>query len=82
MEENEETTKDVIIGLIDADLLDGGTRHPNLTLMKIAGFLADNGVNYELIWRPNPDLSRYSEIFMSRVFTFTQEPSFYLEASP
>ena len=27
------------IGLIDADLLAGGTRHPNLALLKIAGFL-------------------------------------------
>lgn len=26
------------IGLVDADLLDGGTRHPNLALLKIAGF--------------------------------------------
>ena len=31
------------IGLIDADLLDGGTRHPNLVLLKIAGYLKDNG---------------------------------------
>ena len=26
------------IGLVDADLLNGGTRHPNLVLLKIAGF--------------------------------------------
>ena len=26
------------IGLCDADLLDNGSRHPNLVLMKIAGF--------------------------------------------
>ena len=31
------------IGLIDADLLDGGTRHPNLVLLKLAGFFRDNG---------------------------------------
>ena len=27
------------IGIIDADLLDNGTRHPNLALMKISGDL-------------------------------------------
>ena len=32
------------IGLCDADLLDNGTRHPNLVLMKIAGFLFDNHI--------------------------------------
>ena len=26
------------IGIIDADLLDNGTRHPNLALMKIRGY--------------------------------------------
>lgn len=37
------------IGLCDADLLDNGTRHPNLVLMKIAGFLFDNHIPFELI---------------------------------
>ena len=32
------------IGLVDADLLDNGTRHPNLTLLKIAGLLYDNNI--------------------------------------
>ena len=27
------------VGIIDADLLDGGTRCPNLALLKIAGYL-------------------------------------------
>ena len=31
------------IGLIDADLLDGGTRHPNLALLKISGFCKSRG---------------------------------------
>ena len=31
------------IGLVDADLLCNGTRHPNLALLKIAGFFRDNG---------------------------------------
>lgn len=38
-----------IIGLIDADLLDNGTRHPNLVLLKLAGFFHDNGIQFELI---------------------------------
>ena len=36
------------VGLVDADLLDGGTRHPNLALLKIAGFLHDNNIPFEL----------------------------------
>lgn len=32
------------IGLVDADLLCNGTRHPNLVLMKIAGFLNDKEI--------------------------------------
>ena len=72
----------MMIGLVDADLIDGGTRHPNLTLMKIAGFLNDNGVRCELIWKKDPGLEKYAVIYMSKVFTFTQEPSFYLNASP
>ena len=32
---------DVKVGLVDADLLDNGTRHPNLALLKIAGLLHD-----------------------------------------
>ena len=31
--------KKLKIGLVDADLLCNGTRHPNLVLMKLAGFL-------------------------------------------
>lgn len=38
-----EEGKPIHIGLIDADLLYGGTRHPNLALLKIAGYLRDNG---------------------------------------
>lgn len=31
------------IGLVDADLLCNGTRHPNLALLKLAGYFRDNG---------------------------------------
>lgn len=70
-----------IVGLVDADLLDNGTRHPNLALLKIAGFLRDNGVACELIFGEEVDLSRYARVYMSKVFTFTQEPAFYVKAS-
>lgn len=69
------------IGLCDADLLDNGTRHPNLALLKIAGFLHDNNVLFELILDPKANISRYNEIFMSKVFTFTKEPDFYKNAT-
>lgn len=69
------------IGLVDADLLCNGTRHPNLALLKIAGYLFDNDVPYDLILDPNADISQYSHIYMSRVFSFTKEPAFYENAS-
>ena len=33
------------IGIIDADLLDKGTRHPNLALMKISGYYTNNSTS-------------------------------------
>lgn len=69
------------VGLVDADLLDNGTRHPNLALLKIAGYLRDNEVNYELIIDADADISKYDHIFMSKVFTFTKEPVLYTRAS-
>lgn len=37
------------IGLIDADLLDNGTRHPNLVIMKLSGYFKEKGCEVELI---------------------------------
>ena len=68
------------IGLVDADLLDNGTRHPNLTLLKIAGLLYDNQIRFELILNPKADTSRYTTIYMARVFTFTNLPELYTRA--
>lgn len=70
------------VGLVDADLLCNGTRHPNLVLLKIAGYLYDNNVPFELILDSNADTTQYAHIFMSRVFTFTDEPAFYINATP
>lgn len=73
------------IGLIDSDLMCGGTRHPNLALLKIAGYLRDNGFvlnghlkgaerSYELITTEHASidwLSDYYRVYVSRVFSFS-----------
>lgn len=68
------------VGLVDADLMDGGTRHPNLALLKIAGFLHDNEIPFELIEDEDINVEDYSKIYVSKVFTFTKEPKFVEEA--
>ena len=73
--------KNIIIGLVDADLLDNGTRHPNLALLKIAGFLYDNNVQFELIEYDKTDISKYHRIYLSKVFSFTKLPSFYVKSN-
>ena len=70
------------IGLVDADLLCNGTRHPNLALLKIAGYFRDNGYVrgytndtncYELITNESnfEELQKYNYFYVSCVFTFT-----------
>ena len=44
------------IALVDADLLDGGTRHPNLVIMKLSGYFKENGCEVQLI-------ENYSELY-------------------
>ena len=69
---NNMSKKQEIIGLIDADLLDNGTRHPNLVLLKLAGFFHDNGIPFELILDPQANTLHYTRIYLSCVFTFTK----------
>ena len=64
------------IGLVDADLLCKGTRHPNLVLLKLAGYFRDHGIPYELIVDEEADLERYQRVYLSRVFVFTTLPKF------
>lgn len=64
------------IGIIDADLLDGGTRHPNLALMKISGYNKAQGHSVTLL---DSYLGLYlgddyDKIYISKVFTFTNIP--------
>ncbi len=75
--QNAQTLK---VGLVDADLLDNGTRHPNLVLLKIAGFLHDNSIPFHLILDQDEDISKYDRIFLSRVFSFTSMPAFFEKA--
>ncbi len=65
------------IGLVDADLLDGGTRHPNLALLKLAGFLNDHNIEFRLIESENEDISEFHLIYISKVFSFTKDPKFF-----
>lgn len=68
------------IGIVDADLLDGGTRHPNLALLKLAGFLFDNDIDFELIESGDADTTKYDRIYVSKVFSFTKDPDFVSNA--
>ena len=62
------------IGIIDADLLDGGTRHPNLALMKISGYHKRLGDNVKLLTSYN-DFDKYDIVYISKVFTYTLTPA-------
>lgn len=61
------------IGLIDADLLDNGTRFPNLALMKLSGFFKNElNCDVELISEYDSGLTdAYDRIFLSKVFDYT-----------
>ena len=67
------------IGLLDADLMDHGTRHPNLALMKISGYYKEKGNDVELIYHSYSDVNNYDEIFISKVFTFSDIPEWILK---
>ena len=67
------------IGLIDADLLDNGTRFPNLALMKISSHYKTKNNNVDLLTN-YLDVLRYDKVFISKVFTFTELPSWVLQS--
>ena len=60
------------IGLVDADLLDNGTRFPNLALMKQANYYKSLGHNVELIHCYDEE---FDKIIVAKVFTKTVLPS-------
>jgi len=61
------------IGIIDADVLDNGTRHPNLACEKMSGFYKGQGHDVKLI-TDYSTIAEYDKVFMSCVFDFTQIP--------
>lgn len=60
-------------GIIDADLLDKGSRFPNLALMKISGYYKEKGDNITLLSNYD-DIPKYDKVFISKVFDFTKTP--------
>lgn len=68
----------VEIGIIDADLLDNGTRHPNLALMKLSAFYKENGNNVNLI-KNYSEIDNFDQLFLSKVFSFTNVPGICFE---
>lgn len=80
-----DTNEKLRVGIIDADLLDHGTRHPNLALLKISAFCKELGHNVRLICNydevsagdhPINFDCDYDLLVMSRVFKFTKIPNF------
>jgi hypothetical protein len=78
------TKRKLKVGIIDADLLDHGTRHPNLALEKISGFCKGLGhdvrlvESYDELELDNPLFSTntdYDVLCLSQVFKFTKRPA-------
>lgn len=67
------------IGLIDADLMDNGTRHPNLALMKLAGYYKAKEHEVTLIYNNYEEVKKYDKVFISKVFSFTNIPKWVIE---
>lgn len=65
------------VGLIDADLLDKGTRHPNIALMKISAFNKEKGHNTRLILSYD-EVDDYEKIYLAKVFTYSKFPEHVL----
>ena len=61
----------MLIGLIDADLLDIGTNFPNLALMKLSSFHKSEKDNVKLI--DYNDIILCYEVYISKVFDFTSK---------
>ena len=76
------------IGIIDADLLDHGTKHPNLALLKISGYCKGIELpkgrhhdvrlicSYDEIEGLMSTIKEYDIIAVSQVFKFTKRPEF------
>ena len=63
--------------MIDADLIDGGTRHPNLAQMKISSYCKKRGCVVKLLFKKDDlnSLDSFDAIIVSKVFTFSKLPN-------
>lgn len=61
------------IGIIDADLLDNGTWHPNIALEKISGYNKEQGHNVILLHNYD-NIRDFDIVYLSKVFDFTKIP--------
>ena len=64
------------IGMIDVDLLNNGTRHPNLAQMKMSGYCKSLGHDVHLVYHEDElsNLSDFDFVLVSKVFNFTANP--------
>ena len=65
------------IGMIDVDLLNNGTRHPNLAQMKMSSYCKELRHDVHLVYKKE-ELSKLSEfdfLLVSKVFNYTPIPS-------
>ncbi|MDD3140372.1 MAG: hypothetical protein PHX08_15565 [Lachnospiraceae bacterium] len=67
-------TRILNIGMIDSDLLDNGTRHPNLAQMKMSSYCKKRGHAVKLLFGEN-DFDSFDLIIISKVFTYTVLPN-------
>ena len=64
------------IGMIDVDLLNNGTRHPNLAQMKMSSYCKSMGHDVQLVYKEEDlnNLFKYDFLLVSKVFNFTPIP--------
>ena len=65
------------IGIIDADLLDNGTRHPNLCCLKLSGWHKAHGDETKLIEKWDEIVygaNNFDHIYVAKVFDYTKVP--------
>ena len=65
------------IGMVDVDLLNNGTRFPNLAQMKMSGFCKRKGHDVRLVYTEDDmdNLSDFDILLVSKVFDFTPVPA-------
>ncbi len=64
------------IGMVDVDLLNNGTRHPNLAQMKMSAYCKKLGHDVQLVYAEKnlENLDEYDFLLVSKVFNYTPIP--------